>query len=197
MSASENALRARIVYSSDSSSRSRTFAGRPRAALQERSASTFSAKSVWFGSMVMDANQLLIILFAILSMLSVTVLATRDVIERLGERLVDRYRPLRARREKLTLTQHMVLTERAELGLDTIQSVSIERQRFTTTLIAQTAQGDVPIALHRSQQVMEMLGEVIEQQATRYRQGLRERGQDPDHPAHVPQNLQQLRLSSP
>jgi hypothetical protein len=156
-----------------------------------------SIPSVLGLSETMSANQFLVIVLAILIMVSVTLLAARDTIWRLSERLIDRYRPMREHREKLTISQHLVITERARLGLDTIQSVSIEEEWLRVTLIAHTPQGAVPIAQHRSTRVMETLGEVIVQQATRHRQGLRARGQNPDQPAEIPQSLQELRQSSP
>jgi hypothetical protein len=155
-----------------------------------------SPMNAWFSLAATDGHQILIITVAVIAMLSIAFLVARDVVERLVERLVDRVRPLRGRREKLSLTQHMVITEREALGLDTIQSVSIKRRRHTTTLSAHTAQGVVPIAQHRSMVVMETLGVVIEKHAARYRQTLREQGEDPDHPAQVPQPLQNLRNPS-
>ncbi|MDG1479947.1 MAG: hypothetical protein P8R54_10160 [Myxococcota bacterium] len=156
-----------------------------------------SSPSVLGLSETMTANQFLVMIFASLTMVSVALLAAGDTIGRLSERLVDRYRPMRARRETVTINQHLVITERDRLGLDTIQSVSIEKEWLRVTLIAHTPQGAVPIAQHRSTRVMETLGEVIVQHATRHRQGLCARGQNPDQPAEIPQRLQELRQSSP
>ena len=154
-----------------------------------------SAKGFILGQAAMSTNQILLIILSSLTMLSIVLLTARDVIERLGERLVDRYRPIRKRREKLVLTSRTLRTDRGLLGLDTIQSVSIEREHFTTSLIAQTATGAVPIAQHRSAMVMGALGQIIEAQSARYRQTLRVSGQDPDQPAQIPHHLQQLRQS--
>ena len=155
-----------------------------------------SAQFVLGLSETMSADLFLVIIFAIFTMISAMILAARDTIERLSERLVDRYRPMRARREKLTINQHMVITERDKLGLDAIQSVSINREWLRATLIAHTPQGPIPIAQHRSSRVIETLGEAIAQQATRHRQGVRAQGADPDHPAEIPRGLQELRQSS-
>ena len=95
-----------------------------------------SSPSVLGLSETMTANQFLVMIFASLTMVSVALLAAGDTIGRLSERLVDRYRPMRARRETVTINQHLVITERDRLGLDTIQSVSIEKEWLRVTLIA-------------------------------------------------------------
>lgn len=149
------------------------------------------------GSAFMSANQILVIIFATISMLAVIVLAARDIIGRLGERVVDRYHPLRSRREQLTITQHMVQTQRAQLSLETIQSVSIEHSSGHAVLIAHTLEGKVVINQHRSRHVLEALGEVIQEQSSRSRQALCAQGEDPDRPAEIPTQLQRLRQSAP
>ena len=154
-----------------------------------------SASSLLGFSEAMSADQFLVTIFAILTMVAVILLSARNIIERLSERLVDRYRPMRARREKLTINQHLVITERDSLPLDTIQSVSINKEWLRAALIAHTPEGEVPIAQHRSTRVLETLGKALEQQATRHRQGLRARGQDPDCPVDIPQSLEKLRTS--
>ncbi len=156
-----------------------------------------STPSVLGLSETMTANQFLVIIFASLTMVSVTLLAAKDIIGRLSERLIDRYQPMRARREKVTINQHLLVTERDQLGLDTIQSVSIKREWLRVNLIAHTPQGAVPIAQHRSTRVMEALRGAIVQHATRHRQKLCARGQNPDQPAEIPERLQELRQSSP
>jgi hypothetical protein len=155
-----------------------------------------SIESLLLGSLVMNTNQILLLMIVILIMVSLIALTTRDVVERLGERLVDRYRPIRSRRERLTLTQRMLRSDEFELSLDSVQAVSLEQQRFTTTLSARTQLGDIIIAQHSSKAAMKALGTVIAKQAERCRQGARESGQDPDRPGAIPHRLEALRLSS-
>lgn len=120
-------------------------------------------------------------------------LALRDVVVRLGERLIDMVHPLRARRERLEITQHVVRTARGPIDLSTIESLQLNKARLGSSLIAHTACGAVEVTRHRSAKVMEGLRLVLLDKARQRRKALVAQGIDPDVPESIPAALGQLR----
>ena len=122
-------------------------------------------------------------------------LALRDVGMRLGERLVDAVRPLHSRRERLEITQHVIMTKHGPIDLSSIQSLRLSQTSLGTKLVAHTVQGEVEVTQHRSQQVMEGIRLVLLDEAERRRGQLVAQGIEPDDPERIPATLAKLRAT--
>lgn len=129
-------------------------------------------------------------------LLGVAGLAIRDVVERLGERLLDRVRPLRARRERIEITQHVIATANGPIELSAIQSLQVVSHPMAFKLVGRMNSGDVEVAQHRSAPVLSALQLALQEKVQRRRGVLIAAGVDPDSPGRVPAALAQLRAAS-
>ena len=85
------------------------------------------------------------------------------------------------------------MTNRESLALSTIQFVRANTSPRVSSLIANTAAGEVIVTRHRTERVIASLAETIEEHARRCRASLLVVGIDPDTPEVIPEALQQLR----
>ena len=152
-------------------------------------------KAPELGILISDEAWLTAIFCGGMLMLSIAGLATRDVGMRLGERLIDRIRPLHTRRERLEITQHVVTTAHGPIDLSAIQVLVVRNTPMGTKLIGETAFGDVEVAQHRSARVLEAVMLLLQDKVQRRREVLIAQGVDPDSSERVPELLAQLRAA--
>ncbi|MFT5682218.1 MAG: hypothetical protein ACI8RZ_003136 [Myxococcota bacterium] len=152
--------------------------------------------SLLTGPSIHLAAGLLLATMLVVILLAVGALTLRDASLRLWQRKVDTNSPIRELRERIDLTLHAVVTDQGETALSAIQSVHVQTTPDAVILSAQTADGEVPIASHRTLGVIEALSDTIEQHARRRRTSLIADGIDPDDPEAIPEALQRLRSAT-
>ena len=134
--------------------------------------------------------------FSVLSLvmlISIAILTIKDVVARLGERAMDRSRPLRSLRQRIDLTQHTVVTAQGPIDLCSIQDLRVVEGRHSAALHARTATGSVLVAEHHSARVLNALIPTILEHTRRRRKQLVAEGIDPDEPRRIPTELSRLR----
>jgi hypothetical protein len=157
--------------------------------------SGMSSVALVAASVYTSTASVLLLLISLLKtiMLAVVILTLNDAARRFRKRLLDARRPIRKLRERIALTLHAVMTNRESLALSTIQFVRADTSPRVSSLIANTAAGEVIVTRHRTERVIASLAETIEEHARRCRASLLVVGIDPDTPEVIPEALQQLR----